>query len=380
MDYSIFFDTLLAKNRPFAAWSLPGKANPEVLIGQPEDILHFTGPEQLDPQEGFVFAPFRISPGSPLFVLRPGIYLKDPKSIASFNPDTLPAAEPGKVERDYIADSFPDYISRVQSSVNTIKKTSLSKVILSRIIPVNRGKESVGKLFRQLHAMNPNAFVYLVNLSPAGLWMGATPEALLQSNGKTVETVSLAGTQMRKENSDYCWNTKEIEEQAFVSRYMLDVFYRFGIYPYSTTGPESVESGQVAHLKTSFRFSAKKIDKQLGHFVAALHPTPAVCGLPKEKADQFIRQTEKHDRRYYTGYLGPWRLDKSVRLFVNLRCMEITEKQYLLYSGGGITARSVPEAEWAETNNKAQTLLSAIEKIQKKTGNRAPEQSVQKEN
>jgi isochorismate synthase len=196
--------------------------------------------------------------------------------------------------------------------------------------------------------------------------MGATPEVLLKSEGKTLETVSLAGTQSRQAENDYSWHTKEIEEQAFVSRYLLDVFYKFNIYPYTTQGPETMESGKVAHLSTVFRFAAKKLVNILGNFISELHPTPAVCGYPKSKAAKFIPQIEKHSRRYYTGYLGPWRLNGDVGLFVNLRCMEIMPEQYILYSGGGITSRSVPEDEWEETNKKATTLLTAIEAVQNK--------------
>jgi isochorismate synthase len=121
-----------------------------------------------------------------------------------------------------------------------------------------------------------------------------------------------------------------------------------------------LESGKVAHLKTSFFFPAEKIEDRLGNFIAELHPTPAVCGLPKDLADEYIRANEPYHRKYYTGYLGPWRLDGLVSLFVNLRCMEITSDEYILYAGGGITARSVPEKEWDETNQKAKTLLSVV--------------------
>jgi len=98
----------------------------------------------------------------------------------------------------------------------------------------------------------------------------------------------------------------------------------------------------------------------LGDFVAELHPTPAVCGLPKNLADDFIKENEKHDRKYYSGYLGPWKLNQEVNLFVNLRCMEITCDQFVLYAGGGITSKSIPEREWEETIQKAKTLLDVI--------------------
>ena len=98
----------------------------------------------------------------------------------------------------------------------------------------------------------------------------------------------------------------------------------------------------------------------MGNFIAELHPTPAVCGLPKNLADDFIRLKEKHERKYYTGYLGPWKLNQQVDLFVNLRCMEVTDDEFILYAGGGITAHSIPEKEWEETNQKAATLLAVI--------------------
>jgi isochorismate synthase len=267
--------------------------------------------------------------------------------------------------------SHSEYLKDIEDTIKVIKNTKLAKVIVSRLIPFKRNRESVGEIYLELFQQTPNAFVYLVNLpangqsqAKAGLWMGATPEVLLRSEGKTLETVSLAGTQSRRKVNDYSWFTKEIEEQAFVSRYVLDVFYKFKIHPYTTRGPETLESGKVAHLATSFRFAAKKLALNLGDFVAELHPTPAVCGYPKSKAAKFIPKIEKHDRRYYSGYLGPWRLNGDVGLFVNLRCMEIRPQQYILYSGGGITARSVPEDEWEETNKKATTLLSAIEAVQ----------------
>ncbi len=364
-DYSIFLEKLLSKNRPFAAWSMPGESTPELLIGEKDDLLTLPDFRKLNGQEGFVFAPFRITPASPLLILRPGIWLRDHEAVSSFNIDSLPSLEPASPKKtDYYTITESDYLRDIRLTIAEIKRTSLSKVIVSRLLPAERKDESIGELFMQLRKMTPNAFVYLVNLPQAGLWVGATPEVLLQSHGKMMETVALAGTQSRRNDSDYSWYAKDIEEQAFVSRYTLDVFYRFGIHHYTTKGPETMESGKVAHLKTSFRFSALKVDHQLGNFIAEFHPTPAVCGLPKEKADRFIKKIEKHDRRYYTGYLGPWRMNKCVRLFVNLRCMEVTDSRYMLYSGGGITSKSVPEDEWMETNNKAETLLSAIEAVQ----------------
>ncbi|WP_297091222.1 isochorismate synthase [uncultured Draconibacterium sp.] len=361
----LFIDKLLEKNCSFALWSVPGDSTLELLISCQEALIYPRQFNRLNGQEGFVFAPYHISETTPLILLKPDIYKTGIQQILRLDIETIPRCQKKNegCQSHFIIDK-EDYLNDISETVHTIKNTKLSKAIVSRIIPVKRNEESLGKLYVQLLNQTPNAFVYLVNLPKAGIWMGATPEILLKSEGKTLETVSLAGTQARHNKKEYAWNTKDIEEQAFVSRYLLDVFYQFNIHPYTTRGPETLESGKVAHLVTSFQFAKKKLEDSLGDFIAELHPTPAVCGYPKQKADKFIRQIEKHDRRYYSGFLGPWQLKDSVRLFVNLRCMEILPQQYMLYSGGGITSRSVPEQEWEETNNKAKTLLSAIEAIQ----------------
>ena len=366
-DFAPFIDKLIEKNCPFALWSVPGSQEIEILITDKKELINSSEYNKLNGQAGFVFAPYRVSDSNPLILLKPGIHVKGVENILQVNIEEIPSAQNEKHKVDSIFSiQHKEYLDEIEHTVNYIKDSKLSKVIISRAIPHQRKSESIGQLYQQVFDQTPNAFVYLVNIPKAGLWMGATPELLVKSEDNNMETVSLAGTQPRHSDNDYGWHTKEIEEQAFVSRYMLDVFYRFGIHPYTTQGPDTMESGKVAHLKTSFYFSAKKIANKLGNFVSELHPTPAVCGLPKSKAEKYISKYEKHDRRYYTGYLGPWRLDDSVRLYVNLRCMEISEDQYILYSGGGITSKSVPEQEWEETKNKAQTLLSAIQAVQNK--------------
>ncbi|HAH25012.1 MAG TPA: isochorismate synthase [Prolixibacteraceae bacterium] len=359
---SSVLDHLLKKQLAFACWFNPKDNRLGIVVGNASDVKLLDRFDQLNGEAGFVFAPYRITEKSPVILLKPSIYLEDFNSADQINLNHIKPFSPVTASNDHCSTrSKEEYIQTIDETIATIRKSELSKVIISRQIPVKRTTQSLGNTFFQLHDQTPNAFTYLVNLPAAGTWMGATPEVLLKSDEDYFETVSLAGTQVRKYDSeDYYWNTKDIEEQAFVSRYMLELFYSFGIHKYRTTGPETLESGKVAHLKTSFFFPVEKIDSCLGNFVAELHPTPAVCGLPKKLADELIREKEKHDRKYYTGYLGPWKLNQQVNLFVNLRCMEITNDEYILYAGGGITSKSIPEREWEETNQKATTLLAVI--------------------
>ena len=76
-----------------------------------------------------------------------------------------------------------------------------------------------------------------------------------------------------------------------------------------------------------------------------------------------INKLEKHDRRFYSGFSGPWNLSEESHLFVNLRCAEIGPSGINVYVGGGITPDSDPEEEWIETVRKSQTLLSVVEKL-----------------
>jgi len=355
-------DQLIEKHIAFACWYNPMDHHLGIVVSNASDVKQFDRFDQLNGEAGFVFAPFRITDNCPVILLKSAIYLEDFNSTKQLDLNNIePFSSVKKADDHCIICTKEEYIHTVEEAVVTIRESDLSKVIVSRQIPVDRPTRSLESIFHDLHNQTPNAFTYLINLPATGTWMGATPEVLLRSEGRSFETVSLAGTQVRKYDlDDYCWKTKDIEEQAFVSRYMLEVFHLFDIHKYRTTGPETLESGKVAHLKTSFFFPAEKIENCLGDFVAELHPTPAVCGLPKNLADEFIMKNEKHDRKYYAGYLGPWKLNQQVNLFVNLRCMEITHDQFILYAGGGITSKSIPEREWEETIQKAKTLLDVI--------------------
>jgi isochorismate synthase len=90
-----------------------------------------------------------------------------------------------------------------------------------------------------------------------------------------------------------------------------------------------------------------------------LHPTPAVCGLPKKDAFDFIIENETHDRGFYAGYIGI-ETQSSNEYFVNLRCARFFSDRINLFVGGGITADSRPENEWTETELKSGTIMKAL--------------------
>ena len=121
------------------------------------------------------------------------------------------------------------------------------------------------------------------------------------------------------------------------------------------TVPKPVRAGELAHLKSDFCFPLPN-NKKLGDLLKRLHPTPAVCGLPKEKAYRFIQENEGYDRQYYSGFIGWLEPEGKSDLYVNLRCMNILSDRLVLYAGSGLLPSSEPESEWQETEAKMQTM------------------------
>ena len=135
-----------------------------------------------------------------------------------------------------------------------------------------------------------------------------------------------------------------------------------GVNDIHEQGPQTVAAGNVVHLQTVFRAELPAAERlQLANRVLAeLHPTSAVCGMPKHKALSFILAHESYDRSFYSGFLGPVHIDGHSSLYVNLRCMQLHAQSASLYVGAGVTADSDPEAEWRETEMKAETVLAVL--------------------
>lgn len=248
-----------------------------------------------------------------------------------------------------------EHCKNIAEAVKEIRSGQMKKVVLSRMKRIKVSQINPLKVFYKLCRRYPAAFVSLVYIPGEVLWLTATPELLVAIEGDKINTVSLAGT--KPADSLEQWNDKEKMEQQVVTDYIHTVLQKY-CTDISVSGPTEVIAGNVKHLKSSF---SAKLNSSLWDLVSALHPTPAVCGIPLEEARQFILQTEGYDRKYYTGFLGVCNMNGKTNLFVNLRCAEIKKKEVNLYIGGGITKDSVPEKEWEETELKSKTLLFAFE-------------------
>lgn len=250
------------------------------------------------------------------------------------------------------------HLKRVGDALAAIRKGELEKVVLARAVPVPL-KAHPFRVYERLLAYYPGAFCYMWYHPATGIWMGATPELLLGCSHGEARTVSLAGTLPAQGDRPPAWGPKERHEQQVVTDYICSRLREQGLLP-ETGSTEAVRAGSLWHLRTPV--SVKAGAPQLGKLLDALHPTPAVCGIPLEAARNFITAHESFDREYYTGFLGASGLEQpgDFEFYVNLRCMKINEGQARLYVGGGITGASDPIREWEETRQKCGTVWAAV--------------------
>jgi len=317
-------------------YRLPGK---EII----EQFGIFEACEKESIQDGFVLADFN---------LKHYFGFKENKQV---NRDKIKLhfqlAHPYVIERE-------KYLLEAEGFLTSFKERKLLKGVYSRVKKVEFDEQKSEALFFALAQNYPNSFVYLVSSTVFGTWVGATPEVLLSLENKQARTISLAGTKKTSDTSD--WNSKEKEEQSIVTDYIHQVLNQTVKGEIKTEGPYEYVAGPVKHLRTDFLFDLENSASL--DLVERLHPTPAVCGLPKDVANELILKMEKHNRFFYSGVVGLIG-EQSTNLFVNLRCCQITEGSAFLYLGGGFTKDSIPSLEWEETENKSETLLNIFQKL-----------------
>lgn len=338
--------------------------------------------------KGFLVSPFEEDAAHKTFLIKPKIRIdfeieadgkilpnidlgEELESLKVESSDKKYSTTLHQIEADQSIENFVTNIAEVISSIDGDK---VKKVVLANTKTINLPSEfDEIDFFAKLCLAYPNSFISLVNSSISGIWIGATPEVLVSIDQNSIfKTVALAGTKKADPTakvSQTLWSEKEIEEQALVSRYIIDCFKKIRLREYEEIGPKTVQAGNLLHLKTEFSVDLKEINFEnlATVMLNLLHPTSAVCGAPKDIAKKIIHELEPINRAYYSGFLGPVNLYSieakapiTTTLFVNIRCMKILGLLARLYSGVGITLDSEPQEELQEIENKFQTLLSVL--------------------
>lgn len=208
----------------------------------------------------------------------------------------------------------------------------------------------------KLFSLFPGTFRFIYHTPHTLGWIGASPEVLLDFDKTTghFSTMSLAGT--RRNNTAEAWDRKNIHENGFVTDYIAGRLRPLAS-DIAVSQPQTLGYGAVEHLLhiVSGHASPEKIPD----IVAAINPTPALCGFPKDDAIADIAAMELHRRNCYGGFVAIETADRY-QAFVNLRCAHFSGRRFCAYGGGGITSESVPEIELAETSAKMSRMLEIL--------------------
>lgn len=352
-------DKLIKQGRSFAIYRIPGEETPRFVMQTSGSVRLLYNIEELNEQQGFVIVPFKVSRECPIVLIRPDSTEMPGPDITDyirmdleFHPKETAITSEGKTKDNYIRcfDSF----------IKPLQEHTLDKLVLSRSLTLDRKVGfSPAKAFYKACKQYTRSYVYLCHTPETGTWLGGTPEIILSGEKGEWHTVALAGTQpLQNGELPTHWSNKNKKEQLLVSNYIHDQLSLLGIAS-RMEGPYSARAGALCHLKSDFRFQLGENSK-LGSLLKLLHPTPAVCGLPKEEAYRFILANEGYDRRYYSGFIGWLNPEGKTDLYVNLRCMNINNDILTLYAGGGLLSSSELSDEWQETEDKLQTMRALL--------------------
>ncbi len=333
------------------SYRLPETEEHTTLILGKNSVKEFLNYGEISSESGFVFTPFDTENTKRLFITPNEILYGDKGFRGDLFLDKTQLKNTSELPKN--DENKTTYENHFHKMHNLLQKEVLQKVILSRTLTISDfPKEEHAYLYYNLAEAYPTAMVYWVHLPHLGIeWIGATPELLVKQKEGNLHTLALAGTKMPTEH----WTAKEKEEQQIVADYIASQLAEF--HP-SVSDTKTLDTGAVQHLAT--HFCIPNSCSQLFPIVKKLHPTPAICGLPKAKAFEQIQNIETHSRNYYCGVLGAININENTALYVNLRCMQLSENAVQLYVGGGLTKDSILEKEWQETERKADTLRKFI--------------------
>ncbi len=260
------------------------------------------------------------------------------------------------------------YATAVAEVVASIVGGGLEKVVLARTLTVDAGRAlDARRLLHRLRAVEPHCFTFAAP-TPLGVLVGASPELLVSRRGDRVRSTPLAGTAPRAGDPDedvanaeaLAASAKNREEHAIVVEAVADVLGGFCDDLSFDAQPALEPTANVWHLATRFEGTLRDTGVSALDVVAELHPTPAVCGTPREVAASTIAEQERFDRGMYAGPVGWVDAAGDGDWAIALRCARLDRERATLYAGAGIVAGSDPAGEVDETDRKFRAFLDSL--------------------
>lgn len=342
-------------NIPFACYVMPGNDSVN-FTASPSGAASVT---DIDSAEGFVISPFMLAEKLTYYVIKPEAGVREILDLpAGMSPEAS-----AEIYAPAESTRREDYIRAVESIVADLDGDG-EKTVYSRVMNIASGLKP-SEVASRYFAAHPSCFRFIYFTPQTGLWLGASPELLLEVDrvGGVTSSMSVAGTRRRDANAGP-WDMKNRLEHDIVTRYISDVLSRHAGRP-ARVEECSARFGQIEHLCHRITVeTAPGVAVSPSRLLPLLSPTPALCGWPREKSYRMICSKESYERTCYGGFVGQSMAD-GVRLFVNLRSAMVSRcddgtYRYSLFGGGGITVHSDPQSEWEETAQKMKSLQSVL--------------------
>ena len=336
-----------------ALFHLPGDSQ-YTVISSPHAPKELPSVNGIGHESGFLIAPFHVSNSCPIVLILPDEIHSIPLPEHTEKYDSaMPSAS-----------SVPEsYIEDFTCFHEAVREGRFSKLVLAhsltRSCPFR--KSDLQQLFIRTCMQYPDFMVMLFSTPQTGTWLIASPEVLVEGHDTAWHTMAMAGTMEQHEDA-LPWSDKNKEEQRLVESFVYDTLERHAS-DISSDGPRSFPAGHLRHLRTDFYFSAEAL--RLGELISALHPTPAISGLPRNEAVRFILEHEHLKRGYYSGFCGPLNMEGATHLYVSLRCARLDpdSSQATLYAGGGLMPESQCQEEWTEIRQKMKTINNVLRDV-----------------
>jgi menaquinone-specific isochorismate synthase len=258
--------------------------------------------------------------------------------------------------------------SAVRKALAAMEGGDFTKVVLARILDVSTSRPlDPVEVLRHLREENTGAHVFLFEPEPGGPLIGAAPETVATLRRGDFAATAVAGSVPRGESADetrdharrLLESTKDRVEHAIVVDDMVTRLEPHALEVHADPEPHVLTLARIQHLETHVRARAKDGETVLS-LLEALHPTPAVCGYPTDRALEFLREEEPFERGWYAGPVGFFDAGGNGVFVPALRSAVARGESWRLFAGAGIVAASDPALEWEETGIKFEPVLRAL--------------------
>ena len=260
------------------------------------------------------------------------------------------------------------WTAAVSTAAARLRAGDAQKVVLAReVMAHGDGVLGAANVARSLRAAYPSCFTYLISGADGTAFIGASPELLVRRAGRRVESQPMAGSVARGATEaederlarELERSAKDADEHRLVSSFVVEALGPFAEKVVAHS-PEVVRFTNIQHLATTVSAQLNAPPADVLELAAALHPTPAVGGWPRDAADALIDELEVMERGWYAGAVGWIDGGGDGEFAVALRCGLLWEDGARLYAGVGVMPDSDPAHELEETELKFKALLTAL--------------------